>query len=219
MALQYTIGWSNQPWDGYMGECMQAPAGGNNWSCFPWYSCIGACFHGIQARMSKMHGMLSHGSHAPAISYKKLGFFILCVMCVHACMCVETHVPQHVCGDQGKTVGAGSFLPHGNVKDQTQVVRLGNSWAYLPNHAVGPYCQYLFLFLIFSVFQMIHRFTGSIFFSYFLQRSCMVLSKTFTWPFQRGFQVFILFNQQMEHENLTFSQLTGLQAVPPTLQS
>lgn len=142
---------------------MQAPAGGNNWSCFPWYSCIGACFHGIQARMSKMHGMLSHGSHAPAISYKKLGFFILCVMCAHVYMCVDTHVPQHVCGDQAKTLGAGSFLPHGNVKDQTQVVRLGNSCAYLTNHAVGPYCQYLFLFLIFSVFQMIHRFTGSIF--------------------------------------------------------
>lgn len=170
--------------------------------------------------------MLCYSTTVMHLQYltKKIKFlYFVCNVCMYVYVCGYTCTIACV-KIRGKLWELDlSFQP----EDQTQVVRLDNWCLYLLNHACfWPLLSISIFISHSSVFQMIYLLTDNIFFfNSLLQRSHMLLSKTFTWPFQRGIQVFLQFSQQMEHENLTCSQLIGLQecllqaVLPTTLQS
>jgi hypothetical protein len=71
---------------------------------------------------------------------KRKDYLLIILNLLHLSVC-ETHKHTHTQREREKLAGIGSFLPHVDCKDQTQVVkleRLGRQHPYQQSHLVGP---------------------------------------------------------------------------------
>lgn len=157
MTLQYTIGWSNQPWDRYMGGCCRHRQVG----------IIGLGFHGICVLELVSTVFVHAGPKCMACSptaamhlqylTKRLDFFILCIMCAHVYVCVWACMYHSMYVEiRGNLWELDLFFHMGMLKTNSGC----QAWKLVPLPA-EPCCWNLLSISVsisyFSVFQMIFR--------------------------------------------------------------